>query len=316
MRRNGFLYVLIWTLVILLFAGLSFGVYTLLNQDEDPDDDPIIDPKDPVITASFEGYTVYKLDDVSFTFVIARITFASDSAMDFGIDQLVTSEQLSLAQTQVYQDELLSKGLFLSYQMVEFELPKNKQTFTVNVFIPVKNADAEKITLTTKFKSTISLDIDLTFAQGVKEMLGYVENDPSIITDNESYKIKVLEIEDLTNTSIMQKLSDGEVEQATFSSRTQIIGVKMLVEPLGGEAVILNDSRLKLTDGTVIATALDSSYFIDGFINTIGHQFLTTEESYLIFDVYSDTQRLIEITLTLEILFSDKEEWISVLINE
>lgn len=316
MRRNGFLYVLIWTLVILLFAGLSFGVYTLLNPDEDPDDDPIIDPKDPVITASFEGYTVYKLDEVSFPFVIARITFASDSAMDFGIDQLVTSEQLSLAQTQVYQDELLSKGLFLSYQMVEFELPKNKQTFTVNLFIPVKNPDTEKITLTTKFKSTISLDIDLTFAQGVKEMLGYVEKDPDIITDNESYKIKVLGIVDLTNTSIMQKLSDGEVEQATFSSRTQIIGVKMLVEPLGGKAIILNDSRLKLTDGTVIATALDSSYFIDGFINTIGYQFLTTEESYLIFDVYSDTQGLIEITLTLEILFSDKEEWISVLINE
>jgi hypothetical protein len=39
MKRNGFLYVLIWTLFILLIAGLTFGVYTLLNREEDPDDD-------------------------------------------------------------------------------------------------------------------------------------------------------------------------------------------------------------------------------------------------------------------------------------
>lgn len=316
MKRNGFLYVLIWTLVVLLIAGLSYGVFTLFNVPEDPDDDPIIDPKDPVITASFEGYTVYKLSEVSFPFVIARITFASDSAMDFDMDQLVTSEQLSLDQTQVYQDELLSQGLFLSYQMVDFELPSNKQTFTVNIFIPVKNPEAEKITLSTKFKSNINLEIDLTFAQGVKEMLGYVEDDPNVITDNENYKMKVLGIEDLTNSSIMQKLSDGEVEQATFSSQARIFGIKILVEPLGGKTVILRDSRLKLSDGTVIALALDSSYYIDGYLNTLGHQFQIMEESYLIFDVYSDSQGLPEITLILEILLNDKEEWVSVLINE
>jgi hypothetical protein len=317
MRRNGFIYVLIWTLVVLLLAGLTYGAFMFFNNEKDPDDDdPIVDPKDPVITATFEGYTVYKLNEVSFPFVIARITFASDTAMIFGIDQLVTSEQLSLAQTQVFQDELLSKGLFLSYQMVEFELPQNKQSYTVNLFIPVKNPDAEKITLSTKFKSNINLEIDLTFAQGVKEMLGYVEDDPSIVTDNENYRMKVLFIEDLTNTSIMQKLSDGEVEQATFSSQARIIGVKMMIEPIGGNTVILRDSRLKLSDGTVIALALDSSYYIEGYISTLDYRFQYMEESYIMFDVYSNTQELLEISLTLEILINGKEEWISILINE
>ena len=185
MRRSGFINVLIWTLVILLIVGLTYGVFTLFNGAKDPDeDDPIVIPKDPVITATMEGFTVYKLSEVSFPFVIARITFSSEKAMVFDINDLVTSEQLSLAQTQVYQDELLANGLFLSYQMVDFELPRNKESFSVNLFIPVKNPDAQKITVTTRFKSDIKLEFDLSFVQGVKEMLGYVE-EPGVITDND-----------------------------------------------------------------------------------------------------------------------------------
>jgi len=315
MRRNGFLYVLIWTLVILLFAGLSFGVYTLLNQDEDPDDDPIIDPKDPVITASFEGYTVYKLDDVSFTFVIARITFASDSAMDFGIDQLVTSEQLSLAQTQVYQDELLSKGLFLSYQMVEFELPKNKQTFTVNVFIPVKNADAEKITLTTKFKSTISLDIDLTFAQGVKEMLGYVE-EPGVVTDNDTYKLKVLGLEDLTSYPVMRKFDDGTSEEVTFSSTAKIYAVKVSVTPLNDSTLIISQARYRIITSGQTWLNMTKEYSVEGFDNIVSQPIENPVEGYLIFDVYSTELSLLDQNTIFEVRFDGSDEWIEITIIE
>lgn len=315
MRRNGFLYVLIWTLVILLFAGLSFGVYTILNQDEDPDDDPIIDPKDPVITASFEGYTVYKLDDVSFTFVIARITFASDSAMDFGIDQLVTSEQLSLAQTQVYQDELLSKGLFLSYQMVEFELPKNKQMFTVNVFIPVKNADAEKITLTTKFKSTISLDIDLTFAQGVKEMLGYVE-EPGVVTDNDTYKLKVLGLEDLTSYPVMRKFDDGTSEEVTFSSTAKIYAVKVSVTPLNDSTLIISQARYRIITSGQTWLNMTKEYSVEGFDNIVSQPIENPVEGYLIFDVYSTELSLLDQNTIFEVRFEGSDEWIEITIIE
>lgn len=315
MRRNGFLYVLIWTLVILLFAGLSFGVYTLLNPDEDPDDDPIIDPKDPVITASFEGYTVYKLDEVSFPFVIARITFASDSAMDFGIDQLVTSEQLSLAQTQVYQDELLSKGLFLSYQMVEFELPKNKQTFTVNVFIPVKNPDAEKITLTTKFKSTISLDIDLTFAQGVKEMLGYVE-EPGVVTDNDTYKLKVLGLEDLTSFPVLRTFSDGTSEEVTFPSTAKIYAVKISVTPLNENVLVISQGRYRIITSGQTALSMTKDFSVEGFNNIVSLSIVNTVEGYLIFDVYSTELSLLDQNTIFEVRFEGSDEWIEITIIE
>ncbi|MDP3306186.1 MAG: hypothetical protein Q8S15_08940 [Erysipelotrichaceae bacterium] len=317
MRRNGFINVLIWTLVILLIVGLTYGVFTLFNGVKYPDeDDPIVIPKDPVITATMEGYTVYKLSEISFPFVIARVTFESEEAMFFDISDLITSEQLSLAQTQVYQDDLLSNGLFLSYQMVEFELPRNKKSFSINLFIPVKNPDAQKITVTTRFKSDIKLEFDLSFVQGVKEMLGYVEDDPTVITDNDKYKLKILGLEDLTNTTIMQRLSDGESEQAEFSSQARVIGVKLLIEPLGGKIVTLKDSRLKLKDGTVIALALDSSYFIEGYVSTLDHQFQSIEESYLIFDIYSDTQELLNMALILEIKFEGEDDWITILINE
>jgi hypothetical protein len=316
MKRNGFLYVLIWTLIILLIAGLTFGIYTLFNGTGDPDDDdPIIIPKDPVITADFEGYTVYKLDEISFPFVIARITFASDSAMSFDMDQLITSEQLSLAQTQVYQDELLANGLDLSYQMVDFELPKNKQTFTVNVFIPVKNPEAEKITLTTKFKSNISLVFDLTFAQGVKEMLGYVE-EPGVITDNETYKLKVLGLEDLTSFPVMRKYDDGTNEEVTFPSTAKIYAVKVSVTPLNNSKLVIVQGRYRIITSGQTALSMTKDYFIEGFENIVSLSIDSPIEGYLIFDVYSTELSLLDQNTIFEVRFDGSEDWIEITIIE
>jgi hypothetical protein len=316
MKRNGFLYVIIWTLVILLIVGLTYGVFTLFNGEKDPDDDdPIVDPKDPVITATFEGYTVYMLSEVSFPFVIARITFSSDSAMDFGIDQLVTSEQLSLAQTQVYQDELLTKGLFLSYQMVDFELPRNKETFTVNLFIPVRKFDAEKVTVTTKFKSNIKLDFDLTFAQGVKEMLGFVE-DPGVITDNDSYKLKILGLEDLTSYPVMRKYDDGTDEEVTFPSTAKIYAVKVSITPLNNKTLIINQGRYRIITSGQVALCLSKDYYIEGYSNIVSVPITNPSEGYLIFDVYSTELSLLDQNTIFEIRFDGNEDWIKITIIE
>jgi hypothetical protein len=316
MRRNGFIYVLIWTLVVLLLAGLTYGAFMFFNNEKDPDDDdPIVDPKDPVITATFEGYTVYKLNEVSFPFVIARITFASDTAMIFGIDQLVTSEQLSLAQTQVFQDELLSKGLFLSYQMVEFELPQNKQSYTVNLFIPVKNPDAEKITLSTKFKSNINLEIDLTFAQGVKEMLGYVE-EPGVITDNQTYKLKVLGIEDLTSYAVMRKYDDGTSEEVAYPSTAKIYAVKISVSALNNNTLIIKQGRYRIITSGQVSLSMSKEYFVQGFTNIISLPIETEIQGYLLFDVYSTELSLLDQNTVFEVQFDGNSEWIEITIIE
>ena len=314
MKRNGLIYVLVWTLVILLLVGLTYGVMTLFNGVKDPDDDdPIIIPKDPVITATIEGYTVYKLNEVSFPFVIARITFTSDKAMVFGIDQLVTSEQLSLAQTQVYQDELLSKGLFLSYQMVDLELPRNKLAFSVNVFIPVKNPDAEKISLMTKFNSSIKFDIDLTFAQGVKEMLGYVE-EPGVITDNETYKLKVIGLEDLTSYPVMRKYDDGTNEEVTFPSTAKIYAVKIAVTPLNNNTLIITQGRYRIITSGQTALSMTKDYYIEGFSNIISASITNESEGYLIFDVYSTELSLLDQNTVFEVQFDGNAEWVKITI--
>jgi hypothetical protein len=91
----------------------------------------------------------------------------------------------------------------------------------------VKNPEAEKITLSTKFKSSVNLDIDLTFAQGVKEMLGYVE-EPGVITDNDTYKLKVLGLEDLTSFPVMRKFDDGTSEEVTFHRLRKYMRLRFL----------------------------------------------------------------------------------------
>ncbi len=315
MKPNAFLKVLIGTLVILLLVGLTYGVMTLLDSQKDPDDDPIIDPKDPVITANFEGYTVYRLEEVSFPFVIARITFSSDSAMSFGLDQLVTSEQLSLAQTEVYQEELLSKKLYLSYQMVDFELPRNKQTFTVNLFIPIKNPGISSITLSTKFKSDIELEMDLTFAQGVKEMLGYVE-DPNVITDNETYKLKILGLEDVTSFPVMRKYDDGSSEEVSFPSTAKIYAVKIALTPLNEKTLTIAQGRYRIISGGQVSLSMTKEYSIEGLSNLVSLPVSVYTEGYLIFDVYSTELSLLDQNTIFEVRFDGSTEWIEITIIE
>jgi hypothetical protein len=315
MKLSAFLKVIIGTLVILLLVGLTYGVMTIMNPQEDPDDDPIIDPKDPVITANFEGYTVYKLEDVSFPFVIARITFSSDTAMSFKMDQLITSEQLSLAQTQVYQDELLSKKLYLSYQMVDFELPSNKQTFTVNLFIPVKNPEINSITLKTKFKSDIELEMDLTFAQGVKEMLGYVE-DPGVITDNETYKLKILGLEDMTSFPVMRKVDDGSSEEVSFPSTAKIYAVKIALTPLNDKTLTIAQGRYRIITNGQVSLSMSKEYYIEGLSNLVSLPVSVYTEGYLIFDVYSTELSLLDQNTIFEVRFDESTEWIEITIIE
>ena len=316
MRRSGFINVLIWTLIILLIVGLTYGVFTLFNGAKDPDeDDPIIIPKEPVVTATMEGYTVYKLSEVSFPFVIARITFESEEAMVFGIDQLITSEQVSLAQTQVYQDDLLSKGLFLSYQMVEFELPRNKKSFSINLFIPVKNPEAEMISVTTRFKSDIKLDFDLSFAQGVKEMLGYVE-DPGVITDNDKYKLKVLGLEDLTSFPVMRKFDDGTSEEVSFPSTARIYAVKISVTPLNNTALVITEGRYRIVSTGQTALSMTKEFSVEGFSNIISRSITDPSEGYLIFDVYSSELSLLDQNTVFEIRFEGIADWIKITIIE
>lgn len=316
MRRSGFINVLIWTLIILLIVGLTYGVFTLFNGAKDPDeDDPIIIPKEPVVTATMEGYTVYKLSEVSFPFVIARITFESEEAMVFGIDQLITSEQVSLAQTQVYQDDLLSKGLFLSYQMVEFELPRNKKSFSINLFIPVKNPEAEMISVTTRFKSDIKLDFDLSFAQGVKEMLGYVE-DPGVITDNDKYKLKVLGLEDLTSFPVMRKFDDGTSEEVSFPSTARIYAVKISVTPLNNTALVITEGRYRIVSTGQTALSMTREFSVEGFSNIISRSITDPSEGYLIFDVYSSELSLLDQNTVFEIRFEGIADWIKITIIE
>lgn len=316
MRRNGFINVLIWTLVILLIVGLTYGVFTLFNGVKYPDeDDPIVIPKDPVITATMEGYTVYKLSEISFPFVIARVTFESEEAMVFDISDLITSEQLSLAQTQVYQDDLLSNGLFLSYQMVEFELPRNKKSFSINLFIPVKNPDAQKITVTTRFKSDIKLEFDLSFVQGVREMLGYVE-EPGVITDNDKYKLKVLGLEDLTSFPVLRTFDDGTSEEVTFPSTARIYAVKVSVTPLNNTTLVITEGRYRIVSSGQTALSMTKEFSVEGFSNIISRSITSQSEGYLIFDVYSTELSLLDQNTVFEVRFEGVADWIKITIIE
>ncbi|MBV1708543.1 MAG: hypothetical protein KMY54_01680 [Erysipelothrix sp.] len=183
------------------------------------------------------------------------------------------------------------------------------------MFIPVKDPDAEKITLSTKFKSNINLQIDLTFAQGVKEMLGYVE-EPGVITDNQTYKLKVLGIEDLTSYPVMRKYDDGTSEEVTYPSTAKIYAVKVSVTPLNDNVLTIKQGRYRIITSGQTALSMSKEYFVEGFSNIISLPIEVEIQGYLLFDVYSTELSLLDQNTVFEVQFDGNSEWIEITIIE
>ena len=146
-------------------------------------------------------------------------------------------------------------------------------------------------------------------------MLGYVE-EPGVITDNDSYKLKVLGLEDLTSFSVMRKYDDGTNEEVPFPSTAKIYAVKISVTPLNSHKLLITQGRYRIITSGQTAYSMTKDYYVEGFDNIVNLAIENPVEGYLIFDVYSTELSLLDQNTIFEVKFEGSEEWIKITIIE
>lgn len=301
------------TLVLLLVVG-SMVYRTLFPDPIDPNPNPDPDPKTEV-RVTLDNYTVYKLDDVSFPFVIARIEVSSEKLIEAVLSDFYTSEQLNLNQTQSQQKELSDLGYSLDEQRVDFELPKETDSYAVNVFIPIRNKDAQSVTLYFTKNTKTAITFDLSFANGTKEMLGYIP-DEHVLTDDSTYRIEVISFADVTGYTVTRTLNSGETEEVAFPSTARIFAIRLIVEPLTDLSITIEDARYTLVNRNLTTVAFKSNLRVEELNNLIDVESTTFYDGYLFFDLLADVNELFDQNSLFEIKLAHLDKWLKITLND
>lgn len=301
------------TLVLLLVVG-SMVYRTLFQEPNNPNPNPNPEPK-AEIQVTLDNYTVYKLDDVSFPFIIARIELSSDELIVAALSDFYTSEQLNLNQTLSQQEELSDLGYSLDEQRVDFELPKESNLYAVNVFIPIRNKDAQSVTLYFAKNTKTALTFDLSFANGTKEMLGY-KPDEHVFTDDATYRIEVVSFADVTGYTVMNTLANGEVVEASFPSTARIFAVRLMIEPLSSQMIQIESARYTLLNDNQTSYAFEKNMQVEEYVNLMQEEITGFTSGYVFFDLYANDIVLFDQNSKFELKLLHLDQWITLTLND
>ena len=129
-----------------LLGTLTFGMYKaftwLFDREPANSKEPIKDPE-PVktnedIRINLNDYEVYVDDtnNLGFGFILADMTFTSDKAISFDLENLQTSEKLRLNDISKYLNALNEKGYRLDKLNYVNTVVSDQKEYTCNIFIP------------------------------------------------------------------------------------------------------------------------------------------------------------------------------------
>ena len=125
-------------LVCFLSVGLILGMISIITSyNNDPEEDQtqnheiaqVGNQKKPdeidntsSMNVGLVEYTHYRLDELDFQFVIAKVRIKADEPIHISLEHFKTSEGIALNQVDEYVNDLESNALFLGKQNVWFEI--------------------------------------------------------------------------------------------------------------------------------------------------------------------------------------------------
>ncbi|MCI5773360.1 MAG: hypothetical protein MR210_02255 [Erysipelotrichaceae bacterium] len=306
-----------------LIIAISILGFMLINNHQS-DDSPVKEEKPslsdvagqdkPTANTAFDGikidlvdYTTYKLDDLDFNFVIAKIRVKADEATNINLDHFVTSENITLADYDEYVAALESKGYYLGKQNVWYELVSLETEYFSNIFIPIKDKNLAKIEVTNDIDQT-TMVFDLTKNEGSKEMLRYEAND--IISDGKTYQIQVSSAFDITGEQLYQNDSEYLVP-----STVGIYCFNLDVISLWKDKIVIEEAYYYPDNSKEVFKALDSSIKAMKHDNIIGQEITEKSSGSLFFEAFNPMNNPITYTGTLKLKVSGSDSLIEISVD-
>lgn len=290
---------------ILLVICLGLGVYLFSNKSN------VTKKTEPSIitqsqaeddTIQYPSYTVYKSDDIDFTFIIANIHIQQASSIT--LDDFKTSEDIVLSDVKTYVQQLESHSYYLGKANVWFSLDTTDKDFKGNIFIPVKQKDANTITITCKGSSHT---FDLTKQYGNIQDLSYTGNQ-QIVSDQKTYQFVVNDGFEIASDEMLE---NGETMMLPSTAR--VFAYKMKVEHLQ-QPIEIERAMFMDEDGNTLQSE-GSSISSMKYENAIGKQLQEGEEACFFFISLDPDHQSIQTQGTLRLTLQGSDTPIEVRVS-
>lgn len=257
-------------------------------------------------------YTVYRLDELDFQFVIAKIRVRAEEAINIPLSHFTTSEGIQLDQIDSYLNVLDSQGLYVGKQNVWFELVSLETSYVANIFIPVRDRQARSVAVHMDFGDNEDLQMDLSRAEGTKEMLGYVADD--IITDGRTYQMQVGAAFQIAPEEMYRTFEDGSTETAGLPSTAEVHVFRLEAVSLWGDEITVEQAVYE-TDSAVQFEALPVGFDSEKYDNILGKTIRDKDSGVLFFITYNPDREPITYQGRLRLKLQGQENWIEIQVS-
>lgn len=117
---------------------------------------------DAAVTLS--SYDAYKLDDLDFSFIIAKVHVRASKTLTISLDHFTTSEGIKLNEVSSYKDQLTAKSYSLDSFNIASSLSGTTDEYDAVLLIPVKDKQTDAVTVACDFNAKNEMKFSLADA--------------------------------------------------------------------------------------------------------------------------------------------------------
>ncbi len=266
------------------------------------------------VRVSLVSYDTYRLNDLDFVFVIARLHITAGKPTNISLGHFTTSEGISLDETDEYVARLEEHSYYLGRQNVWFSLVSQKDEYDANIFIPVRNPEAETVSLYCDFGNPDDMVFELS-EDAVSDASSLYYADEDVITDGRTYQMKVSAARDMSGERFFTVNEDGSETPYPIPTYERVFAMQVEAVSLWGDTVTVESAEFVPYGSTETIRALASEIRSSKLANMIAHPIRDRETGYLFFEVYGFPEDEIDFSGTLNLKLQDSDTWITVNVN-
>ena len=297
-------------IVMSIIMSISLVVFDLYFYTYDAEKEVVLPTPEAIaqeVNITLNNYIVFDFDDLDFNFMVVDVTLTSNEVMDMIFDDIYTSEDIFISNYSTYIETLTNSGLDINIQNVDFDLPKDMESYTVRLFVPIINKDIKSIDLIFGRYENVQITLDQTVKAGTKEMLGFNAQDEAKLARLDAGTIKVLDVSDFSGKTIYETM-DGKTEATEFPATAKIHAILLEIDVDEDASIKISTAKYIFTKTEKESTALPARISIEELHNIYSEEITSDTTAYLFFDLYSSASTLMEEPAYLELYIEGVDE--------
>ncbi len=300
---------------VLFFVSLISTLIVWLQPSMNPNGNGPNGDDNEQITIIINEYRLYEDERLNFRFILADITMTATQQQQVTMNKFVTSQQVRLDQVSVYLEDLKELGIDIAQHDVDFDIDERTNNIDLKLFVPLRINESSTLTVYFQGDEEVIFLFDLSKNNDTIE--GLINMDPNgdddiidqIVVDD-LYRIKIIDVTEIAYKEILETLPDGSTQEMVLPSTAKLIGVRLNIESLGNQPIIVEAARFRIVEENQTALAFDKTIKVTGFHNIVSQEVYNTADGFVFFDIYSTDESFIRQLSEFEFKLNVSDQWI------